>query len=61
MPKKYVITLNEEEYDTLLSELNCLIGYRYEDDHVDNDDSVCKSLFTIEKNCEETNDESECN
>lgn len=61
MPKKYVITLNEEEYNTLLDELNSLNGYLWRDDHVHANNSNCQSLFTVEKNCEEKDDGPECN
>ena len=54
MPKTITITLSEEDYKTLLKELNSLSGYHWNDDRIHADDCGSKVLETIEANAKES-------
>ena len=45
-----VIILTDDEYETLSSELQDLVAYKWNSDHVKADDCYSESLITIEKN-----------
>jgi len=45
-----VIILNDDEYLTLLSELQDLVNYQWNDDCIHVNDCYSESLITIEKN-----------
>lgn len=48
MAKKFVITLSEEEYNILTSELGSLYTYHWNDDHIHSNDCGSKTMHFLE-------------